>query len=82
MMPPSELLPFIRIIIEVFVKCKILSTETILCGYTHTHTANCAYHHSDCTKLNVCSLKRTANGELDEVRSTEQKARQVYFLGK
>ena len=36
MIPPSELFPFIRIIIEVFVTCKILSTETILSGYTHT----------------------------------------------
>ena len=82
MMPLSELFPFIRIITEVFVKCKILSTETILSGYTHTHTANCAHQHSDCLKLNVCSLKRRANGDLDEERSTEQKARQMYFLGK
>ena len=53
------------IIIKVFLKCKLLSLETILSAHTHTHThthkGTHTHKHSDNTKLNIHSLKWAAN---------------------
>ena len=50
----------IIIIITVFLKRKTLSLETILSIHTqtHTHTGTRTHKHSDCTKLNIHSLKQ------------------------
>ena len=62
----------IIIIIQVFIKRKILSV------HTHTHTRE----HTDYTKLALHDLKRAANSETDEDSSTKWKTWQVYSLGK
>ena len=72
------------IIINIFLKHKILSEETILSAYmhahvhthtyTHTHTGICTHKHTDYTKLNLHNLKWAANRFLtDEDSSTECK---------
>ena len=42
------------IIIKVYIKCKILSAETILSAYTQkTHTGTSTHEHTDYTKVNL-----------------------------
>ena len=50
-MKQTKLSPFITqvikiTIIKVFIKCKILSVETILSAYTHTHTHTYTHLHT------------------------------------
>ena len=86
----------IILIIKVFLKRKILSIETILTARasthththththtdTHTHRGTRTHKHSDCTKLNIHSLKRAANAPETWNRCTEQKTWHVYNFGK
>ena len=57
----------ITIIINIFLKRKLLSLETILSAHSHaraharTHAHTHTHKHSGYTKLNVHSLKRAAN---------------------
>ena len=41
------------IIMKVFIECKIVSLETVLSAYTHTHTYTDAHKHADYAKLKL-----------------------------
>ena len=55
-------------LIKVFVKHKILSAETILSTYIHTHAGT--REHSDYTQFNLHSLKLAANSDLRWMKTT------------
>ena len=63
------------IIINVFIKYKILSVETVLRAYTYTHRDTHTYKHTDYTKLNLHNLKQAANQDSRWIKTAVQNIR-------
>ena len=57
----------IIVIIKVVIKHKILSIDTVLSAYTHTHTH--IQRHTDYTKLNLYNLKQAAKRNLSHMKT-------------